>query len=368
MKDYYQILGVGRNATLAEIKKTYRKLARKYHPDLNPGDKAAEQRFKEINEAYEVLKEPEKRKQYDTFGTAGPGFAGGGRGGSNFEGFDFTTPGSSTFSDIFETIFGGMGAPAGASSRARHPERGEDLHYSMNLSFLDAARGIETPIQVTHREACAACAAQGVDPASSRSVCPTCKGKGRIQKQTGFMKFGSPCPQCGGSGSLPGAPCRACGGDGRVEKTVRLRVKIPAGVDNDSKVRIGGKGNAGRFGGGPGDLIISITVTPHPLFRRFGANLELPLPVTFGEAALGAKVDVPTLDGTAQVKIPPGTASGQKLRLKGKGVVNPKTHQPGDMIVEVRIVPPPTKDLKVRELLREIERIAPYDPRQGMSE
>jgi molecular chaperone DnaJ len=368
MRDYYEILGVSKNASISDIKKAYRKLARKYHPDLNPGDKAAEQKFKEMNEAYETLKDPEKKKQYDLYGSLGarPG-SDSRRDGGNFEGFDFSTSGNSTFGDIFETIFGSAGGPRPQAGKKSHrPERGEDLHYSMNLNFMDAAKGIETAIQISHKQPCAACRGKGVDPASKQTVCPTCGGQGRVQKQTGFMKFGSLCPNCGGSGVLPGAPCRSCGGDGRVETTSRLRVKIPAGVDNDSRVRIAGKGNAGRDNGPEGDLIITIHVTPHKIFRRNGHNLEMSLPVTYAEAALGAKIEIPTLDGSSLFKVPPGTASGQKLRLKGKGIVNPKTRENGDLVVEIKIVPPATKDLKVRELLKEIEKISPYDPREEL--
>jgi molecular chaperone DnaJ len=368
MKDFYQILGVNKNASIADIKKAYRKLARKYHPDLNPGDKVAEQRFKEINEAHETLKDPDKKKQYDLYGSLGArgGPAeGGARRNGNFEGFDFNSPGNSSFGDIFETIFGNVaGSRSAGGRRSRRPEPGEDLLYSINLNFMDAAKGIETPIQISHKQPCPTCRGKGLDSNSGQSTCPVCHGQGRVQKQTGFMKFGSVCPNCGGSGVLPGAPCPACGGDGRVEKVSRLRVKIPAGVDNESKVRIPGKGNAGRNGGPEGDLIITIHVTPHKFFRRSGQDLEMTLPVTYAEAALGAKVEIPTLDGSSLFKIPPGTLSGQKLRLKGKGIVNPKTRSEGDLLVEIRIVPPSTKDLKVRELLKEVERIAPYNPRE----
>ncbi len=372
MKDYYEILGVSKNASVNDIKKAYRKLARKHHPDLNPGDKASEQKFKEINEAHETLKDPEKRKQYDLYGSLGargaPGGAGSGpnRGG-DFEGFDFSTSGNSTFGDIFETIFGNMGdtSPRGGK-RGQRMERGEDLHYSMNLNFTDAANGIETTIQISHKQACAACKGKGIDAASKKSTCPTCGGSGHVQKQSGFMKFGSICPNCGGSGVLPGTLCRSCGGEGRVETTSRLRVRIPAGVDNDSKVRIAGKGNAGRNSGPEGDLIITIHVAAHKVFRRNGQDLEMSLPLTYAEAALGAKIEIPTLEGSSLFKVPPGTASGQKLRLKGKGIFNAKTRVNGDLYVEIRIVPPSTKDLKVRELLKEIEKISPYDPREEL--
>jgi len=364
MKDYYQILEVNRNASLSEIKKAYRKLARKYHPDLNPGDKQAEQRFKEITEAYEVLKDPKKKKQYDTYGSVGGQFKNG-RNFSNFEGFDFNAPGSSSFGDIFETIFGG-GFQGRTKARPNRPERGEDLHYRINLSFVDAAKGIETPIQVVRKDRCGTCGGKGVHPGSSKTVCPVCQGSGKVQRQSGFMKFASPCTQCGGSGYLPGKPCATCGGDGRIDRVTRIRARIPAGVDDQSKVRLAGKGNAGRFGGPPGDLIITIQVTPHAFFKRRGQDLEILLPITYSEAALGAKVEVPTLDGHTLLKVPPAVPSGRKLRLKGKGVVNPKTKARGDMIVEIKIVPPPTKDLEIRELLRKIEKIAPYDPRENL--
>jgi molecular chaperone DnaJ len=364
MNDYYEILGVSRSASLSEIKKSYRKLARKYHPDLNPGDKNAEARFKDISQAYEVLKDPEKRKQYDTFGRVGGNFRDF-RKASNFNGFDFDTTGSSSFGDIFETIFG-SGFRSQAGRKARKKERGEDLMYAMTLGFLDAVKGIETPIQIVRKEMCTTCSGKGIEAGSSETVCSACNGAGHIQQQTGFMKFATPCTNCGGSGYLPGPPCRTCGGDGRVEKVTRIKVKIPAGVADNSKVRINGKGNVGKYGGPPGDLIITINVAPHPFYKRNDSNLEIVLPVTYAEAALGARVQVPTLDGTTLLKIPPAITSGQKLRLKGKGIANPKTRVRGDMVIEIKIVPPSTKDIEVRKLLQQIEEIAPYNPREGM--
>jgi len=366
MADYYNILGVGKKATLSEIKKAYRKLARKYHPDLNPGDKAAERHFKEITEAYEVLKDPEKRKQYDMFGTVGPQSRSGRRS-TGFEGFDFNSTGSSSFNDIFETIFGSGSSPFSHSQKQqRKAERGEDLRYSMNLSFLDAAHGLETPIQLVRKETCSSCSGKGIDRSTSKVTCTRCNGSGRIQKQTGFMKFSSACPVCEGTGYMPGKNCRECNGDGRVDRVTKIRVRIPAGVDNDSKVRIHGKGNVGKFGGSAGDLIISIKVTEHKFFKRNGENLEILLPITYSEAALGAKVEVPTLDGSTLLKIPPATPSSKKLRIRGKGLMNPKTKTKGDMIIEIKIVPPPTTDIEIRRLLKKIEKKAPYNPRKNL--
>ncbi|MCI0470220.1 MAG: molecular chaperone DnaJ [Candidatus Aminicenantes bacterium] len=365
MSDYYDILGVNKQAALADIKKAYRKLARKFHPDLNPGDKIAESKFKEINEAYEVLKDPVKRKRYDTFGELGGNYNQA-RGKGNFEGFDFTSTGANSFGDIFETLFGAGRQQSQTRDRSRKPGPGEDLIYSMNLSFLDAANGLETPIQVVRKEKCTACDGKGIEPDSSRIPCPVCGGSGRIQKQTGFMKFASICTNCGGSGSLPGKTCRVCSGEGRVDKVAKIKVRIPAGVDHHSKVRIAEKGNAGKFAGPTGDLIITIDVSPHKFFRRNGSDLEITIPITYLEAALGAKVEIPTLDGISILKIPPSSPSGQKMRLKNKGVLNPKTRSRGDMIIELKIVPPPIKDIEVRQLLKEIEKKAPYNPRTGL--
>lgn len=366
MSDYYRILEISRKATLSEIKKAYRKLARKYHPDLNPGDRNAEIKFKEITEAYEVLRDPRKRKQYDTFGFVKGTFKEK-RGFSDFEGFDFTSSGSSSFGDIFETIFGGTrGTQSAQRERGKQPQRGEDLHYAMNLGFLDAAKGIETLIQVTSKVSCVTCKGKGIKPGSTKKPCPVCQGTGRIQKQTGFMKFASICTNCGGTGFLPGESCGDCDGEGRIEKVSRIKVKIPAGVDDNSRIRISGKGNAGIYGGSSGDLIITIQVSSHPFFKRSGSNLEILLPVTYTEAALGAKVKVPTLDGKAELKIPPTIQSGAKLRLKDRGIVNPKSKKKGDMIIEIKIVPPSIKDLEVRKLLKKIEEISPYNPREGL--
>ncbi len=364
MSDYYKILNVSKKATIAEIKKSYRKLARKYHPDLNPGDKVAEKKFKEITEAYEVLKDPKKKKQYDTFGSAGPNFNSSGKR-PDFTGFDFNTTGSSSFGDIFETIFGNFGGDSQRSkSRTKKPQRGEDLHYAMNISFIDSVKGIEAPIQIFNKVICSECKGEKISKNSKISKCLICNGTGKVERQTGFMRFASPCTSCGGTGHTSGDKCKTCNGEGRIGSNSKLKVKIPAGVENNSKIRLTGKGNSGFFGGKAGDLIITISVTPHKFYKRRGYNLEIELPVTFREAALGSKIEVPTIEGKALLKIPPSTSSGQKLRLKNRGIPNPKTGSKGDMFIVIKIVPPSTKDIEVREMLKRIEEKAPYNPRK----
>ncbi len=366
MSDYYKVLNVSRNATLTEIKKSYRKLARKFHPDLNPGDKSAEKKFKEITEAYEVLKDPKKKKQYDTFGSTGPNFNSN-RKRSDFNGFDFNTTGSSSFGDVFETIFGSFNnGPQKTASRTRKPQRGEDLHYSMNISFIDSVKGIEVPIQIFRKEICSDCNGKRIDKNSKISKCSVCSGTGKVERQTGFMRFASPCSNCGGTGYTPGEKCKKCNGEGRIGKNSKLKVKIPAGVENNSKIRIAGKGNAGISGGKYGDLIITISVSPHRYFRRHGYNLEIELPLTFTEAALGTKIEIPTIEGKTLLKIPPSTNSGQKLRLKNRGIPNPKTKLKGDLYILIKIISPPIKDIEVRKMLKNIETKSSYNPREKL--
>jgi len=362
-KDYYRTLGVDRKAPAAEIKKTYRKLARKYHPDLNPGDKAAEARFKEIQEAYSVLSDPKKRSQYDQLGFVGepppPGAGGQGPSSSGFEGFDFSDYGTSSFKDFFEHIFSG-----GAGPGRVEPERGEDLHYSMTVAFDDAVNGLQTRIRLNRQAACPSCGGRGHVPDAGPSKCLTCGGSGRVFMQRGSMKFSSACPACGGSGTGRGRECSACRGQGTEDRSELITVRIPGGVDTGSTVRIPGKGNAGRNGAPPGDLFISIDVAPHPLFRREGANISLRLPITVSEATLGAKIEVPTLHGPTTIKIPPGTKSGQKFRIRDKGVPLPAGR--GDQFVEVYIVPPPFDNQRVRELMKELETLSGENPRDKM--
>jgi molecular chaperone DnaJ len=365
-KDYYQVLGVAPKASIAEIKKAYRKLARKYHPDLNPGDKAAEAKFKEIQEAYSVLSDPKKRGQYDQFGFVG-GIPPGGRpesaSASGFEGFSFSDFGTSSFRDFFENIFGGATAAQPPRTRAG---RGEDLIYTMKVGFEDAIRGIQTKIKLTRMTSCSVCQGTGAVRSDRQKACSACGGSGRAYMQKGFMKFSTPCSSCGGSGAVRGEDCAECRGQGLIPKNELINVRIPGGVDTGSKVRIPEKGNAGTNGGPPGDLYIMIEVTPHPLFKREGSNIYVKVPITVPEATLGAKIDVPTLDGMATIKIPPGTKSGQKFRLREKGAPLPGSRVRGDEFVEVTIVPPSFADQRVRELMKELEKIAAENPRAHM--
>ena len=360
-KDYYRILGVERKGTAAEIKRAYRKLARKFHPDLNPGDKTAEAKFKEIQEAYSVLSDPKKKSQYDQFGFIGdqpPPGAGQRTYSSGFEGFDFSDSGSSSFADFFESLFG-----RGARAAQAGQERGEDLHYTMKIGFEEAINGLQTRIQLTRLVTCPACQGSGHLHSSGKGRCPTCGGSGRAHLQRGSMKFATTCPACQGSGVSRGEDCRDCRGQGVAQKTDLINVKIPAGVDAGSRVRVPGKGNVGRNGGPPGDLYISIEVNPHPHFRREGANILLKVPITVPEATLGAQIEVPTLRGRTTIKIPPGTKSGQKFRLKEMGAPVPGGRARGDEYVEVAIVPPASHDQKVRELMKELAKLSTENPR-----
>jgi molecular chaperone DnaJ len=363
-KDYYQVLGVERGASQAEIKKSYRKLARKYHPDLNPGDKSAEAKFKEIQEAYSVLSDSKKRAQYDQFGYVGdvPPGTGGQPSSSGFEGFDFSDYGSSSFRDFFENLFGGGAAEPAPSG----PVKGEDLLYTMKIGFEDAIHGLQTKIKLTRMVACDNCLGSGYIAGASKQPCPSCRGSGRAYMQRGYMKFSGTCPTCGGTGKARGAVCPVCGGQGLVQKTELINIRIPGGVDTGSKVRVAEKGNAGRNGGPPGDLFISIDVSSHPLFRREGANIYIKVPVTVPEATLGAKIEVPTLYGQTIIKIPPGTKSGQMFRLKEKGAPSCGGRARGDQFVEISIVPPSFEDQKVRELMKELEKLTKENPREKL--
>jgi len=381
--DYYDTLGVPRKASTDEIRKSYRKLARKYHPDLNPGDKSSEERFKNVQEAYDVLSDPKKRQMYDQYGFySESGFPGGapasGQGphpGMDFSGFDFsdfvqnpgaaggrrTETGTGGFRDIFSQFFGSRGA---AGPQEVEPEKGSDLEYVMDIDFWQAIKGTQTRLNITRFETCETCHGTG-STGAGEVTCPQCKGTGNVTQMAGAMKFSLTCPRCGGSGKLKNA-CPTCGGDGRVTHTETVDVRIPPGARTGSRLRVPGKGNAGTMGAPPGDLYITTKVEEHPFFRREGDDIEIRVPVAVWEAALGAKIEVPTIDGRTLLKIPQGTRNGQRFRLREKGVQNSRTNQRGDQIVEVAIEAPEPRDERTREILRELGKLHPEDPRQEM--
>ncbi|GER93324.1 molecular chaperone DnaJ [hot springs metagenome] len=351
VKDYYQILGVSKDASQDEIKKAFRRLARKYHPDLNPGDKTAEEKFKEINEAYAVLSDPQKRAEYDRAGTTFEQFAGF----EGFKGFDFSE--AFDFGDIFGDIFG---TRFGATE---HYAKGEDIIMSIELSLEDAFAGLTRPISITRTIICDVCKGTG---AEAYQTCSLCKGTGKIQTAKGFFKIAQTCPECHGTGKKITSICKKCGGKGKIVYTESLKVKIPSGVDNGSIVKLKGMGNAGIGGGPAGDLLLEITIKPHPVFKRKGDDIYVQLPVTFGEAVLGAKVEVPTIDGTAVMKIPPGTQGGQRFKLSGKGFVSPKTKKRGDEYVDIKIVVPKDIPDSAKEAIKKIEALYKEDPRKEL--
>lgn len=388
--DYYDTLGVGRQASVDDIRKAYRKLARKYHPDLNPGDKSAEDRFKNVQEAYDVLSDPKKRQMYDQFGFYSEnGFAGApggspGQGASpnmDFSGFDFSdffsgaagsgagarggrrtgeaAGGAGGFRDIFSQFFGGRGAAA-----QPEPQKGSDLEYVMDIDFWQAIKGTQARLNINRYEVCNTCHGTG-STGTGEVVCPQCRGTGNVTQMAGAMRFNLTCPRCGGTGKLRNA-CPTCGGDGRVTRTETVEVRIPPGARNGSRLRVPGKGNAGTMGAPPGDLYITTRVEDHPFFHREGDDIEIKVPVAVWEAALGSKVEVPTIDGRTLLKIPQGTHNGQRFRMREKGVLNARTGQRGDQIVEVVIEAPDPRDERTRELLKELGKLHPEDPRAEM--
>ncbi|MCS6884645.1 MAG: molecular chaperone DnaJ [Acidobacteriota bacterium] len=357
-KDYYEILGVSRDATAEEIKKAYRRLARKYHPDVNPGDKAAEEQFKKISEAFEVLGDPEKRKVYDRYGTYSDNI---GQQAGGFDFSDFGGFGTGSFADIFAEIFGG-GSSTRRRPQAKTPQKGSDIEYSLSLSFEEAVRGLTTSISVSRNDACQRCGGGGE---LGSSACRRCSGSGKVQSAAGRVRFSSMCPDCSGTGTKAES-CQLCAGKGIVPKTETIKVKIPAGVDNGSRVRVPGKGNAGLYGGPAGDLFINTKVAEHPYFVRKGDNIYCSIPITVPEAALGAKIEVPTISGKAVLRIPPGTQSGQKFRLREKGVPSLRGQACGDQYVEVKIVLPKIISEDTKDLLRKFAKLNPENPRAEM--
>ena len=360
-KDYYQLLGVSREASRDEIKKAFRKLARKYHPDLNPGDKTAEQKFKEVNEAYGVLSDEKKRAEYDQFGSSPFGAGGYGAGGPGFEGFRTYDARESFdfggFSDIFSDLLGARGRP-----EAYHA-RGQDMIMGLDLSLEEAYSGVTRQIAFNRESTCSSCGGSG---AESSQVCDVCKGAGSMHTSKGFFKMSQPCSACGGTGRKITKVCPTCGGRGKVFHTETVKVKIPAGADTGSRVKLRGMGNAGMGGGPAGDLYIEITVRPHPLFKRKGDDIYLDLPVTFGEAALGARIEIPTMDGTAAMRLPPGTQGGQRLKLTGKGFPSPKTGQRGNQYVDIKIAVPKGVDNRGKDVIKEVDALYKESPRKGL--
>ncbi|MBU0800180.1 MAG: molecular chaperone DnaJ [Alphaproteobacteria bacterium] len=350
-KDFYKTLGVERNVSADDLKKAYRKLAMKFHPDQNKDDPTAEAKFKEINEAYDVLKDPQKRAAYDQFGSAGVGNAGRG-GGAGFNASDFSGFGSA-FSDIFEDMFGGAGGARGGGSA---PGRGSDMQYTLEISLEDAYKGKEATIRVPTNESCDKCSGSGAEPGTGTENCETCAGQGRVRMQQGFFTIERGCPTCGGVGTIIKDPCKKCGGQGRTRKEKTLKVKVPAGIDSGRRIRLAGEGEAGVRGGTPGDLYVLLVVKPHKFFRRDGANLHCRVPIPMTTAALGGEIEVPNMDkASTKVKIPPGTQSGQQLRLRGKGMPVLRSEAFGDVYIEVHVETPVNLSGKQKELLKQLD-------------
>jgi molecular chaperone DnaJ len=351
MKSLYESLGVAKNASQDEIKKAYRKLARQYHPDKNPGDKEAEERFKEIQGAYDVLSDPEKRKRYDTVGSAN-GRGGPGGGWTFNEGFDFGDLGD--LGDLFGGLFGG-GTRGRAEPRA---QRGNDVEVQVNLSFEDALNGVETKIPVALEVACHTCAGSGAKPGTAPKVCPQCNGRGVVSESQGFFALSQPCPRCRGNGTVIEDPCPTCRGTGRERRTKRYTVKIPAGAKDGTRIRLKGKGEAGWGGGPAGDLFVVTRVEPSQTFTRRGDDLAVDVHVPFADAALGTTASVPTPDGPVSVKIPAGSEDGKLLRVRGKGAPKLKGSGRGDVIARVRIDVPKKLSKRERELLEELKQVS----------
>jgi molecular chaperone DnaJ len=342
MKDYYEILGVSRDASEVDLKKAFRQLALKYHPDRNPENKEAEETFKEINEAYSCLSDPEKRSNYDRFGTAegmGTGFG------------DFATGFGEVFEDLFGDFFGTF-----TGQRRTRATRGNDLRYDLDISLMDAAFGAEKVIEVPKWETCNECHGTGSAPGKGPVTCSQCRGTGHVRFQQGFFSISKTCGKCNGTGKIITDPCKACKGQGRVGRSKTINVKIPAGVDTGSRLRISGEGDPGIYGGPSGDLFVILNMEEHPFFKRDGNELFCEVPVSFPQAALGSEIEVPTLDGTSKIKIPPGTPSGRIFHIKGKGFTRVGGHARGDQVIRVYVDVPKKLTPRQKELLEEFSR------------
>jgi molecular chaperone DnaJ len=357
MKDYYQILGVGREATQEELKKAFRQLALKFHPDRNQGNKDAEEKFKEINEAYSCLSDTEKRAHYDRFGTteglgAGPGFGYGAQ-----------------FSDVFDDLFGDLfGAFTGG--RRPRPAKGADLRYNLDITLEEAAFGVEKVIRVPRWQSCEVCAGSGAEPGHPPATCQGCKGTGHVRFQQGFFSVSKTCGKCQGAGRVITHPCTRCAGEGRTKIHRELSVKVPAGVDTGSRLRLNGEGDPGALGGPPGDLYVVLTVADHPLFIRDGLEIHCQMPVSFTKAVFGGEIEVPTLDGSTKLKIPAGTQSGRSFSLRGKGMPRLGSHHRGSQVVTVYVDVPKKLTPRQRELLEEFATISgeAHDEEKGFKE
>jgi molecular chaperone DnaJ len=359
-RDYYEILGVTRTATEVEIKSAYRKLAMKHHPDRNPGDKVAEEKFKEAAEAYAILADGEKRSLYDRFGHAGVSSAAGAGGfdPSVFSGFEDILGG---LGDIF-----GFGDLFGGGRRRGGPQRGADLRYDLEIAFEESAAGTETTIQIPRQETCETCHGSGAAPGSSPSQCPQCRGQGQVRFQQGFFTVARTCPQCRGAGKIVTNPCKACHGAGRVTKERKITVKIPAGIATGQQLRLQGEGESGSAGGPPGHLYVVVHVHDHEFFRRDGNNLFCEIPVNFTTVALGGEIQVPTLDGAETVKVPEGTQTGTTLRLRGKGMPDVNGRGRGDLFATVQVRTPKKLSREQRQVLEQLAKALPkekFEPR-----
>ncbi len=364
MATLYDTLGVKKDASADEIKKAYRKLAAQYHPDKNPGDSAAEETFKEVQNAYDTLSDPEKRKQYDRFGEngrrAGPGFDPG-----NFGGGNFTINDLGDLGDLFGGLFGGRGGRGGA--RRAQPERGADLEAPVSVSFEDSLRGLEVKIPVEVATACRVCGGTGAEPGTSPVICPQCNGRGVISESQGLFALSEPCPRCRGNGTVIEKPCHNCHGSGREVRTKRYTVKIPAGVKDGTRIRLKGKGELGESGGPAGDLFVVTRVQPSKLFQRRDNDLVVEVPVTYTEAALGATVEVPTPYGDrVSLKVPAGTQDGRQLRIRGHGAPKLKGGGKGDLIARLRLTVPKKLTKKEREALQELQKVSRENPREEL--
>lgn len=353
-QDYYKTLGVSKNADAAEIKKAYRKLAMKFHPDQNKDNPEAEEKFKTLNQAYDVLKDDQKRAAYDQFGAAAfdGSMGGGGGGGGGFQG-------AGGFSDIFEDMFGDMmggRGRGGAGGGRAGPQRGSDLQYTMEISLVDAFKGKEVTIKIPVNETCGECTGSGAAQGTKAETCPTCDGAGRVRQQQGFFTIERTCATCNGAGSAIKDPCKKCGGSGRVYKDKSLKVKVPAGVDHGRRIRLTGEGEAGTRGGPHGDLYVLMSIKPHKFFKRDGANLYCRVPISMTKAALGGELEVPTIEGnSSKVKIPAGTQTGQQFRLKGKGMSMLRSEARGDMYIEIFVETPVNLNKKQQGIMQNLD-------------